>query len=892
MKFRLALVLALTALFNGRSAAGGSPLLQGAQDPDGVPLFLQRLERIVQAGDTRGYTEMLSQTADRSDATEFTATELLPDATRVVLKERDREALAGTLPGNGYRLSVDVFSEFGKRARSATWSLDIKRVGEGADGGWRIAGQQRLSVVENLYRLALNPAKQYDARDLTISVEDLDLVLAEGAAFVADTDQGTTGLVLLGRGEVRFHPSPDVEKGQLKIFSGTESLQTRFEAVFIRANPEDVATLVAADRLTARAVDQRDFRRAEEVFREELPKSYAVDLSDLSRELWSLLPAGGDLVAEIRTQRYATLTYARSSAEAEDVSFFDRKRHKNICVYASREKLARRGRSYNEDDLAAFDVLDYDIEVAISPDRQWIDGRARIQLRVLGNAVGSLTLRLAETLVVQSIVSDRFGRLPSLRIRNQNTLVVNLPSLVLRDDELTLSVVYAGRLEPQREDAEAGLAGAGQGQGPPPEELVILQPERSFLYSNRSYWYPQATITDYATARLRVQVPAGFDCVASGELGEGFPVLAKDSTPPRKLYEFTTSRPLRYLAFIVSRFARVELGALPAGAAADFSLSVMANPRQVRRGREIGERARDIADFYESILGDYPYPSFTVAVIESDLPGGHSPGYFAALNQPLPTTPLIWRNDPASFDDYPEFFIAHELAHQWWGQAVGWRNYHEQWISEGFSQYFAALYAQHARGDDRFTSMLRQFRRWGIQQSEEGPIYLGYRLGHIRGDSRIFRALVYNKSAAVLHMLRRLVGDDGFFRGVRRFYDSSRFRKVGTDDFRAAMEAETGRPLERFFDRWIYGSTLPRLKFTSRVEAGAEGQNVVLHVEQIGEIFDFPLTVTLQYSDRREVQVLMPVTDRMVEMSVPLNGTLRRVDISRDDGTLADLVKN
>src|SRR5206468_2080855 len=119
-----------------------------------------------------------------------------------------------------------------------------------------------------------------------------------------------------------------------------------------------------------------------------------------------------------------------------------------------------------------------------------------------------------------------------------------------------------------------------------------------------------------------------------------------------------------------------------------------------------------------------------------------------------------------------------ELAHQWWGQAIGWRNYHEQWLSEGFSQYFAAIYAERQRGPDSFAGIMRQMRKWAVENTTQGPIWLGNRLGHIRGDSRIFRALVYNKSAVVLHMLRRLVGDEAFFNGVRRFYFEHRFRKA------------------------------------------------------------------------------------------------------------------
>jgi aminopeptidase N len=133
-------------------------------------------------------------------------------------------------------------------------------------------------------------------------------------------------------------------------------------------------------------------------------------------------------------------------------------------------------------------------------------------------------------------------------------------------------------------------------------------------------------------------------------------------------------------------------------------------------------------------------------------------------------------------------------------------------------------------------------------------------------------------------MLRRLIGDEAFFAGVRRFYRASRFTKAGTEDLRRAMEAEAGKPLDRFFERWIYGSTLPRLKFSYRVE----GREAVLHVDQIGEIFDVPLTVTLRYADRRPEDVVIPVTDRTADVRVPLAGALRGVDI-KEDGTMAEI---
>jgi len=298
------------------------------------------------------------------------------------------------------------------------------------------------------------------------------------------------------------------------------------------------------------------------------------------------------------------------------------------------------------------------------------------------------------------------------------------------------------------------------------------------------------------------------------------------------------------------------------------------------------DRTADVAAFYASLMHDVPYPSFTLAVLESRVPGGHSPAYFAALNQPLPASPFTWRDDPANFDNFPEFFLAHEVAHQWWGQGVGWQNYHEQWLSEGFAQYFAALYAERRRGPEVFAGVIRSMNRWALTMSDQGPVYLGYRLGHLKGDSRVMRALVYNKGAMVLHMLRRLVGDEVFFRALRRFYTEHRFHKAGTDALRQAFTAESGRDLTRFFDEWIYGSDLPILRWTTKTDGDGAGKALVVRFAQGERVFDFPITVTLQMADGSVKDVIVPVTDRVVEQRIPYTGTLRSVQVNRDRGAL------
>jgi aminopeptidase N len=204
-------------------------------------------------------------------------------------------------------------------------------------------------------------------------------------------------------------------------------------------------------------------------------------------------------------------------------------------------------------------------------------------------------------------------------------------------------------------------------------------------------------------------------------------------------------------------------------------------------------------------------------------------------------------------------------------------------LSEGFAQYLAALFARERRGEEAFRGILRQFRRWSLDKSEDGPVYLGYRLGHIKGESRVFRALVYNKGALVLHMLRRLIGDEAFFAGVRRYYREHRFTKAGTDDLRTAMEAESGRNLARF-ERWVFDSGVPRLRYSTTIGA----DEVTVRFEQPGELYDLPVTVTLQYADGKVQDEVVVVTEAVTEARFPLKGgSVRGVEVNQDHGALA-----
>lgn len=851
----------------------------GVQQDDGVTRLVYGLEQAVRDGDAAAVGKFVQSGARNKNLTDFVQSLMSPRPSSVTVKERDRAPLG---QGRG-RLLLEILTVYDREARVTSWRIDVAPAA--GEDVWAIVDAERLTTIDGLYRLALDTSVEYAVHNLVVNAPDFTMEFPSGYAFAVPTPEGPTGYVIVGKGRATLAPAPDAERGQIKLFSGDDVFHSEVTGAFLRVNPDDVANRITQKSLTSEPADPHRARRAAQMFTTYAPKSFEIDLNDLNTDEWWLVPPGADFVAEIETPKYGALTYARANGEPEDISFFDRRRKRNIAVYASKDKLAARGPFYSEDDLIEYAVTRYALDVAFSPERDWIDGVAAISIHTR-SYVSTITLRLAEPLVVRSITSKQYGRLLQLRVVGQSNILIGFPSAIPPGSDVDLEVTYGGRLPPQGIDREA--VQLPQQQDVKPEEIIVPT-EPQYVYSNRSYWYPQGQVTDYATATMTLTAPVGYDIVASGaQQGPPETLAAPPGQRPRKKFVFVASKPERYLSVLMSRFQTAPPVTLKlVDGTRTLPLIVEANPREFTHVRAMTSKAADVLRFYASLIGDVPYDSFTLALTESDLPGGHSPAYFALVNEPLPTSQFTWSNDPVSFPTYPSFFVAHEIAHQWWGQAVGWKNYHEQWLSEGFAQYMAVLYADHERGADTFTAVLRQMRRTAIDYSPQGPIYLGYRLGHLRGDSRVFRALVYNKGAMTLHMLRRLVGDEAFFSGLREFYATWRYRKAGTDDFRQSMEHAAGRPLDRFFDRWIYGNGIPTIRVTSAVERGT----LRVRFDQNDDVYDVPVTVSLAYADGTTEDVVVPVTETHVERTIPLKGPLRAFDINKDGAALANIVR-
>lgn len=247
----------------------------------------------------------------------------------------------------------------------------------------------------------------------------------------------------------------------------------------------------------------------------------------------------------------------------------------------------------------------------------------------------------------------------------------------------------------------------------------------------------------------------------------------------------------------------------------------------------------DVLEFYSRNVGPYAYEKLA-NVQSSGVAGGgmesaSAIGYSA--DSVTGTRSVRWRN-----------VIIHEIAHQWFGNAVTEADWDDVWLSEGFATYFTLLYREHAYGRDDFVAGLGEARQRVIAFYADRP---GYRVVHDNLDdmSQVTTGMQYQKGAWVLHMLRELIGTEDFWDGIRAYYAEHFNGSATTADFRRAMETASGLELGWFFEQWLYRGDMPEVTATLEAAPGGAGAVLVVRQQQAGEPMRLQVRVDLLMPD-------------------------------------------
>lgn len=347
------------------------------------------------------------------------------------------------------------------------------------------------------------------------------------------------------------------------------------------------------------------------------------------------------------------------------------------------------------------------------------------------------------------------------------------------------------------------------------------------------HWFPSIDHPyDKATVEFFVVAPARFDVVANGALVET--TSRQDGS---KLTHWRESVPVPVYCMVVGA---TEFAVVNAATSSTTPLVYYLFPRDRDHGVRGFTRAARMLEFYTRLVGPYPYEK--LALVQSSTRFG---GMENSSNIFLDEKAI---KEGAAIDG----LLAHETAHQWFGDSVTADDWHHVWLSEGFATYFGALFFEHADGRAAFLKSMRSNRESYLKATDvhARPVIDPA----IKDLSKLLNRNSYAKAAWVLHMLRREIGDDKFFAGVREYYRAHRDRTALTEDFRRALELHAGRTLEPFFKQWIYEPGHPVIDAVWHWDEPSKRLHLRVRQTQTPTTFRFPLDVEIKTSDtaRRE----------------------------------------
>ena len=503
-----------------------------------------------------------------------------------------------------------------------------------------------------------------------------------------------------------------------------------------------------------------------------------------------------------------------------------------------------------------FDVQHYAIAVDLRgalADSPTIEGTTTMHVRLVEPRRDSLRLDFTGLRVLSVRAARGGGELSDAGYRYADgQLVVAVPAGA--DDLLRVQVAY---------------------DGTPDDGLIIrdnVHGERSAFVDNwpnrARFWFPSVDHpSDKATLALAVRAPAGWQVVANGPRADG---LAETAPPADGVWRFRVNEPIPTYTMVIGAAQFVvrtiddcaDGGPAAARESECVPVSSWVFPPDTAAGARNFRRAGRMIEVFTELIAPFPYEKLAHVQSATQFGGMENVGAIFYSEQAL------------AQDRDIEGTVAHEVAHQWFGDAVTQSDWQHLWLSEGFADYFEAIFFEREDGAHRLREIM----------AENAADYLGSDVTDLPVVDTTASLLPdlfallnensYQKGAWVLHMLRGRLGDDAFFRGIRDYYIANEHGNALTADLQAALERASGEELDEFFGQWVYGTGHPILRASHRYDADADVVRATIEQVQPSAwpVFRTRLTVEVMTAAgpvRRTIELRDRVTTAEVAVEAP-----------------------
>ncbi|MGH7152244.1 MAG: M1 family aminopeptidase, partial [Planctomycetota bacterium] len=506
-----------------------------------------------------------------------------------------------------------------------------------------------------------------------------------------------------------------------------------------------------------------------------------------------------------------------------------------------------------------YDVEHYRVALRVEPEARRIEGRVAMRFRPTVPGLARLTIDAAE-LDVHVVEEEGAG---ALRWETKGDRIeVDLGRARPVEETLTVVVHYTGF--PRR-----GMYFLGPDSDHPDRPVQVYtqgEPE------DTRYWLPCWDYpNDRATSELEVTVPAGLTTVAAGALVGKEEDAARGTRTDRWRME---AEHVSYLfTLVVGEHVIVEdrWREVPLWYVVERADQPLARPT-------FGKTPEILGFFSEWLDAPYPYAKYAQVCVRDPLFGGMENVTAATLSRSVLHDETLASEAPATG------LIAHEAAHQWFGDSITCSDWSHLWLNEGFASYFDLLYTERAEGWEEFRLGVSRSQKAYVERCRAGARH-AIVWNRYADPVDLLDEHVYAGGAVRLDLLRFFLGDEDFRRAIRAWVRRYRGRCVTTEDFRRCVEGETGRDLRAFFEDWVFGAGYP--EFRVRGEHDEKGSALLLRIEQVQEasqgtpaVFRTPLEVEVltEAGTRRSFRVPIDARQQTVVLPVDSKPLLVRFD--------------